>query len=295
MNGPANLAYLVIQASDIDAWEDFAVNIVGFQVGSRSPDRLTLRMDRAPQRFIVERGGDDDVVASGWLFDSIEQLESHVDHLRSCGHVVTQGDDALLASRCVNALVYVEGPNGIRHEFVANPVVAQGHDVFASKVMEGKFVAGRFGLGHYVEIARDYRSTYKFLKDVVNLKVSGFIRSEELGNVDIAFFHANTGRYHAIATAQLPFPKRCFHIGMEVDDFNDVGRAFDRAAAAGIIEQNFGYHPNAQTTSFYFRTPSGFWMELGYGELVIDDSDWQIETHHETSAWGHKPYPAAAE
>jgi 2,3-dihydroxybiphenyl 1,2-dioxygenase len=287
VKGPTNLTYLIVRASDLDAWERFATDIVGFQLAEKTADRLIFRMDRLRHRITVERGHEDDIVASGWLFDSPEELGKFSEHLKGLGYDVQVGSPELLAARHVGALCYIDGPNGVRHEFVANPAVADGNDRFVSKVLHGKFVTGRLGLGHYIEVASDYKKSFDYLKNVIGVKVSGFMRSR---NLEIAFFHSETGRYHSIATAALPIPKKCFHVGFELEDLNDVGRALDRAASAKIVEQGFGYHPNAETTSFYFRTPSGFWFEFGYGELIIDDDNWHIETHYETSAWGHKPY-----
>jgi 2,3-dihydroxybiphenyl 1,2-dioxygenase len=290
VKGPTNLTYLIIRATDLDAWERFGEDIVGFQLAEKTADRLIFRMDRLRHRITVERGSEDDIVASGWLFDSPEDLGDFSEHLKSRGYEVFVGSPELLAARYVGALCYIDGPNGVRHEFVANPVVADGNDRFVSKVLEGKFVTGRLGLGHYIEVASDYKKSFDYLKDVIGVKVSGFMRSPGLKELEVAFFHSATGRYHSIGTAALPIPKKCFHVGLELETLNDVGRALDRAAADKIVEKGFGFHPNAETLSFYFRTPSGFWFEMGFGEIVIDDNNWHVETHYETSSWGHKPF-----
>lgn len=289
MVGITCLGYLVIGAGDLDAWASFATGIVGFQIGRRTDETLTLRMDGNAYRLMVEKGPEEDVKAAGWQLDTIEDLENYVAQVRERGVAVVKDDGPIRAARGVHALYHCVDPNGLRHEFFCDPTLATDQDPFVSQVLQSRFITGRFGLGHFVEVAKDYGAMFDFLKNALGLRLSGYMRPPGT-DIEVAFFHTETGRFHSIATIALPkFPKLCAHIGLEIEDFNDVGRAYDRATAADLVEQTIGHHPNAKTTSFYMRSPSGFWMEMGHGELVIDDDDWHIETHAELSAWGHKP------
>jgi hypothetical protein len=40
--------------------------------------------------------------------------------------------------------------------------------------------------------------------------------------------------------------------------------------------------------SFYLETPSGFWIEYGYGGRDIGP-DWEIKTYDQPMLWGHRP------
>jgi len=65
--GIRSLGYLRIEATDLDAWRTFGVNVLGMVEG-RGPDRsaLYLRMDDFPARLVVTPGDRDRLVASGW-------------------------------------------------------------------------------------------------------------------------------------------------------------------------------------------------------------------------------------
>ena len=282
-----NLGYMIIGARDLAAWESFATDILGLQIGAQSGDTLSLRMDEHRYRFMVEEDPSDDLIAAGWQLDDEEALEAFIHKLKARGIDAARADDKLLAKRCVDALYICDDPNGYRHEFYSGPRLAKGIDAFRSKFLHGSFVTGSLGLGHFVSVSRDLEQSMDFYKNDLGLRLSGYMQPAP--DVTIAFFHTATGRFHSLATAQSAAPKVLRHIGLEVTDFHDVGYAIDRALAADVpITSSLGFHPNAETTSFYMQSPSGFEFEIGYGEIVIDDKDWQIKTFTETSSWGHK-------
>lgn len=288
----ASLGYVGFGVSDLDRWEELAVGILGLQAGRRSTGRsLSLRMDAHEHRIILSQSADDDLQFVGWMFDTGEELEAYVAALRDAGVAVTSGDGEVAALRGVEKLFWCEDPNGVRHEFAFGPRYAA--DTFASPVLRGGFVTGRLGVGHVLVVARDYDATRAFIRDVLNLKVSDYIRGplETPGGtieVDATFFHARTGRHHSIATAQIPVPKRIHHLMIEVEDLDDVGLAHDRCVAAGFpIAMELGHHPNDRMVSFYVRTPSGFLIEYGWNGVVIDDATWEVKTYSQLSDWGH--------
>ncbi len=50
-----------------------------------------------------------------------------------------------------------------------------------------------------------------------------------------------------------------------------------------------GRHTNDHMTSFYANTPSGFFVEYGWGGRVIDPGSWAPhETYDGPSLWGHE-------
>ena len=62
-----SLGYLRIEATDIQAWRDFGVKVLGMVEG-RGPnsEALYLRMDDFPARLIITPGERDRLLASGW-------------------------------------------------------------------------------------------------------------------------------------------------------------------------------------------------------------------------------------
>ncbi|WP_022974986.1 VOC family protein [Nevskia ramosa] len=291
----STLGYVCVSASNLDAWESFAVDILGLHAERRDGGRtLALRMDEYEQRILIAEGVDDDMVAAGWKFDTADALETFVLQLGKRGIRAERCDAALLASRRVERAYTCVDPDGMQHEFFYGPAYAPASRPFRSKVLLGRFVTGELGIGHYVSAAKDYAATIAFHEDALGLKVSDHIRAPletPMGTIpfDGTFFHTETGRHHSFATAQIPFPKRIHHVMIEVSDFNDVGLAHDRCIAAGVpIMMGLGHHPNDGMFSFYCVSPSGFAIEFGSGGLVVDDNTWEVRTYSQLSDWGHK-------
>ena len=289
----SSLGYFVIGATDLAAWETFAVDTIGLQAGQSTPGAtLTLRMDDHEQRVLIEKSQQDDLVAVGWQLDTEQDLQDFVAQLKSQGVEVSAASPELLAARKVKRMYHCVCPNGIQHEFYAGAHRANTMNTFKSKVMKGSFVTGRLGVGHFVIVARDGQEALDFCTKVLGIKISDYIRGEVApGKVlDATFYHTVTGRHHSVATALVPFPmeKRIHHIMFEMADMDDVGMANDRCIKMGYeITSSLGHHPNDQMFSFYVRTPSGFLLEVGSGGVVVDDDNWEIKSFSQLSDWGH--------
>jgi 2,3-dihydroxybiphenyl 1,2-dioxygenase len=295
----SNLGYAVFGVSDLDAWQRFAQDIVGLQVGRSVPgETLSLRMDDYEQRLLLTRTGEDDLLALGWEFDTEDELEAYVDNLGGAGTRCAPGAAALVESRRVTKLYTLDDPNGFKHEFYVAAARAPMADSFRSKVLRGPFDAGRLGAGHAVTVAKNYKQSVDFYKNTLGLKVSDYIKGPIAGTdifLDLTFLHAATGRHHSLATVEFPSPKRIHHFMVQATDMNDVGLAYDRCLTAGVpIMMGPGHHPNDQMFSFYCVTPSGFGLEFGWGGIVIDDAKWEVRTYSQPSDWGHRPPQAAA-
>lgn len=288
----SNIGYAVFGVSDLDVWEDFAVNIAGMQVGRKTDSGMTLRLDDHEQRILLEKSAEDDLLAAGWELDTEEELEDYVARLKKVGVAVVEGDRELARRRCVERIFVCDDPIGFKHEFFFGPGIAPISNPFRSKVLQGPgFVTGRLGFGHLLPGAKNYPESVSFFRDKLGLRISDYIREEVAPGfvVDATFFHAATGRHHSIATAQIPGPKRLNHFMVQVQDMDDVGLAYDRVLKAGLpIVLTLGHHPNDRMFSFYVQTPSGFAMEFGYGGIVIDDDNWKIVSYSQLSDWGHK-------
>lgn len=288
----ANLGYLVLGVSDFDAWEQFAVETIGMQLAEKNDNTMRLRLDNYAQRIILERHSDDDMLAAGWELDTAQELEVFVQTLRQKGVAVDAADTDLTSQRKVERLYHCTDPNGIRHEFYVGAQRANMGDAFRSKKLKGQFSTGRLGMGHFVSAAKDAQETRDFCENVLGIKISDYIRGELAPgiNLDVAFFHARTGRHHSMAAVKIPFPypKRIHHIMVEVENMDDVGIAYDRCIQAGYtINMDLGRHPNDQMFSFYVHTPSGFLLEFGAGGIVVDDNHWEVKSYTQLSAWGH--------
>ncbi|MED5611646.1 VOC family protein [Pseudomonas sp. JH-2] len=289
----SNLAYVVFNASDLDAWEAFATGILGLQVGNRSAQALHLRMDEREHRLIFEHGNADDIVALGWEFDTSGELGAYVDGLRERDVQVNEADDALRRARKVERLYYCVDPIGLRHEFSYGPQQAPLSAPFHSPLLVGGgFQTGELGVGHVFVAALDAEESVRFYTEQLGLRISDYIRdSHSIPGlaIDGVFMHTRTGRHHSLATAAIPSAKKLNHLMIEVQALDDVGLAFDRVRAAQVpVIMEIGHHPNDRMLSFYVATPSGFGIEYGWGGVVIDDANWTVRNYSQLSDWGHR-------
>lgn len=285
----SGLGYIVIEASDLAAWTTFATDIVGAVVNQGVAGQIDLRLDEHPWRVKIVSGERDDIFAAGWELASEQALEEFVADLRANGGVVEVQDPA---RRCVTQLYSMADPTGFTHEFYCGRTGIDRTSPRIGPVVRGEgFVTGDLGVGHIVVVVPDYAAAVDWYGSALRLRSSDRIVQEIMPgvNVDVAFFHTATGRHHSLATAEAPGTKILNHFMLEYASMEDVGAAFDRVRAADIpVVMDLGQHPNDKMFSFYVETPSGFALELGFGGLVIESSDWQPQLYDRLSDWGHK-------
>jgi 2,3-dihydroxybiphenyl 1,2-dioxygenase len=281
------LGYLGFEVRDLGAWEAFAVEVLGLQVGDRGEGWMALRCDERARRFVVTQGASDDVSVLGWEVDGAAALEEVVDRLRRAGVEVLAASDDEARSRRVKRLVMLRDPAGNPCELSFGGERAD--TPFASKHVVSSFVTGDQGLGHVVVSAQDPERSQRFYAELLGFRLSDRIVTEVYGHpVDITFLHGGP-RHHSVAIGG-PQRKRVHHFMLEVASMDDVGLAFDRAWRAGVrITQTLGRHPNDRMFSFYAKTPSGFHFEYGWGGRTVDDATWKPTTYDHISEWGHHP------
>jgi 2,3-dihydroxybiphenyl 1,2-dioxygenase len=288
MTAVAQLGYLGFQASDLGAWESFAVEVLGLGVAGRGGDgTLALRLDGHWQRILVMPGNADDLALIGWEVDDESQLEALVTRLHAAGVAVTEGGSELAAQRHVRRLMMLRDPDDNAVELYCGPQRAP--EPFRSPLVQSGFVADERGLGHVVLAARDQRRSQQFYAELLGLRLSDRVVADIHGyHADIGFYHANA-RHHSLAIGAAD-KKRIHHFMVEARAMDDVGLALDRTLKAGLrLMHSLGRHPNDRMFSFYARTPSGFNFEFGWGGRDVDDKTWQPTIHHCISEWGHHP------
>ncbi len=284
----AQLGYLGFEVKSLEAWERFAVGVLGLGVSRRGPGELAFRLDGHAHRLFVSEGPADDLSFLGWELDSDAHLDALTARLRERGVEVTDGDRALCEARAVRRLVRFVDPAGNPTELYVDPALAT--DPFRSELVRGGFVADGVGLGHLVLSTRSQAESRAFYEEVLGFRLSDRIVTEVYGfHVDIVFMHTN-GRHHSVAFGDQQ-KKRLHHFMLEARSIDDVGLALDRTRAAGLkIMQTLGRHPNDRMLSFYAKTPSGFQFELGWGGRTVDDATHDASvTYHQISEWGHHP------
>lgn len=289
----SNLGYLVFEVSDLSAWEKFAVKVIGLKIGKKTREQLNLRMDEFESRIFLELGEADDMIAAGWEFENEEKLLSYLNQLAIRGIKTVEAGTDLITKRFVEKMFFLIDQTGMRHEFYYCAARAQKNDGFYSNKITKGFKTGRLGVGHFVVADTVLGKLTNFYKDTLGLQISDICQGpiKPSVNMEVTFFHTQTGRHHSVATAKVPFefPKRIHHIMFEVNNITDVGLAYERCQAADLtFEMGLGSHPNDEMFSFYVKSPSGFALEIGYGAIIVDDEKWDIKRYNELSSWGHK-------
>lgn len=291
------LAYVVLAARDLKAWQDYATEVLGAMAASSDGD-LRVRIDERDARILIQPSEREHLVAIGWLAADQDFFEQALLHVEKQGLNPVHGTAQEARRRRVAAFFSVLDPAGFRHEIAWGPVVNFGQP-FRSSVGAFKFHTGAQGLGHIVIGCepQQYEATCRFMRDGLKLKLSNFRQQAIDGHtvqMPISWFHCDNSRQHSLGLAACFEPGQdrhgCRHINLEVDSIDSVGMAYDRCLRLGApIARTLGRHVNDRAISFYVGSPSGFLFEYGCDSPA---SNWTEEVVYDEggvgSIWGHQ-------
>lgn len=296
----SSLGYIVVEATDLDRWRSFAVDILGMmEAHSDNPDVALFRIDDRPYRFWIQKGQQDRFIAPGWEFADKASFDAAVERLKAYGRPVDYVDVLEARARQTYEIVRSTDPDGHAFELYHGRFV--DYAPFSSKAGISGFVTGDngdMGMGHCVLTAPSFNTVHDFYKAVLGFGDTDLGRfylqgggAEDPG-VGFAFMHAQNGRHHSLALGEMPeSPNGAVHVMLEVNTIGDVGRTYDRvlkSKGAAPLSATLGQHVNDKMVSFYVQTPGGFDLEYGCNGLVIDPKTWVATTSLGVSAWGHK-------
>ena len=276
------LGYLGVRSDRLDDWSDFAGHLLGMQKIDRGGKAMAFRMDDHMQRLLVSDEPGETLAFLGWEVENKHDLEVFAAKLDAAGVPVTLGSRELADRRFVSDLIVFNDPAGNRIELFHAPMLAT--DPFKpGRPIQG-FKTGPLGMGHAVLHVVDAAPMLSFYTDLLGFHVSDY----GLSPVPLFFFHVN-GRHHSFAmvgTGKAGF----HHFMVEFQNLDDVGQGYDLAQLEeDRIAFTLGRHTNDYMTSFYAHSPSGFFVENGWGGRVIDPAVWEPhETHDGPSFWGHE-------
>jgi 2,3-dihydroxybiphenyl 1,2-dioxygenase len=278
-----SLGYAVVHATDLQAWKEFAVDLLGLGIAHQDATRLLLRMDDKSYRLDIRAADEDRVAALGWEVSGPAELDALVAKLEQHGHPVKHDDQVAARERKVSGLATLQDPDGHQIELFFG--LQSEREPFVSQ-LGTRFVTGSGGLGHVFQFVSDSTLYDTFYFDLLGFRLSDYI---EFGGGQATFTHCNA-RHHSMAWAHFPTaPPGVQHLMLEVADLDTVGRAWDRVqAGAAPITSTLGRHTNDEMLSFYAKSPSGFAVEYGFGGLLVDDSTWMPSRYNATSYWGHQ-------
>ncbi|ALS65175.1 MULTISPECIES: VOC family protein [Pandoraea] len=275
------LGYLGLRTSKLAEWRDFSTRLLGMQQVDGSAGTRLFRMDERAQRLVVSEGAHDALDFMGWEVDSATDLSALASRLENAGVRVEVGTRALCEQRQVSELIAFCDPVGNRLEAFCSAALATAP--FAPGRPLSGFRTGALGMGHVVLHVEDVDALLPFYRDLLGFRTTDY----GLTPYKLYFFHLNH-RHHSFA--MVGSGRRAFHHFMvELCSLDDVGQAYDLAQQEpGRVAYTLGRHLNDQVTSFYVHTPSGFFVEYGWGGLIIDPESWSPhETFGGPSLWGH--------
>lgn len=260
------LGYMGLSVSDVEAWKTFARDVLALQVvdeGER--DRCYLRMDYWHHRFVLHGGGNDDLAYLGFRVAGPDEFAEMQKQLADAGIQYRVAPIEEAEERRVLELIKLADPDGNPIEIFHGPLVQYSKPFHPGRGMHGRFVTGAGGLGHCIIRQRDAEAGVRFyqalgMRGGVEYKFGSGHRALQL-----RFMHCNT-RDHSVAWGIGSPDKRLNHIMLEVDNLDDVGLTHDLVRKTKIpVHIQLGKHSNDHMYSFYFRSPSGFMIEYGFG------------------------------
>ena len=259
--GIRSLAYMRIGATDMAAWREYGLKILGMIEGKGvDAESLYLRMDDFPARLVIVPNDTDRLLVSGWETANAAELQDIRDRLSAAGVPFKEGTAEQLKDRRVVEMIAFEDTSGnslevfhgaaLEHRRIVSPY---GH----------RFVTGEQGLGHVVLTTDDDDASLRFYRDVLGFKLRDSMRlpPQMVGRPAdgdpawLRFLGCNP-RHHSLAFLPLPNPTGIVHLMLEVENSDDVGLCLDRALRKKVkMSATLGRHVNDEMLSFYMKTP----------------------------------------
>lgn len=287
------LGYMRIEATDVAAWREFALKVLGMVEGDGSVDgALYLRMDDFAARLVIIPGERDRLLVSGWEVADAPALQGLRETLAKAGVDFVEGTRAEKSERRVEGLIRFSDPAGnVLEAFHGAQYLGRR---FVSPYGH-KFVTAEQGLGHVVLTCDDDAAAQAFYQDVLGFRLRDSMslppqiagRPADGDPVWLRFYGCNP-RHHALAFLPMPNPTGIVHLMVEVENSDDVGLCLDRAYRRKVpMSATLGRHINDKMLSFYMKTPGGFDVEFGCEGLQVADDGWVARESTAVSLWGH--------
>ena len=279
-----SLGYFGVRTRNLDDWSSFGQKFLGLQLVDRSRKSLTFRMDDRRQRIVVhEDSGASGQQAAfiGWEVGGSTALDDLAATLEAAKVKVERAPKAIAEERRVEELITFADPIGNKLEAFHGAEIST--DPFTPGRAISGFRTGPLGMGHVVLNVEKIDALLPFYTETLGFHLSDFT----LRPFKAYFFHLNP-RHHSFAMVETG-TNGIHHLMMELYMLDDVGQAYDLALGEeNRIATTFGRHTNDFMTSFYANTPSGFFVEYGWGGRSIEPQNWKpIEMTCGPSLWGH--------
>jgi 2,3-dihydroxyethylbenzene 1,2-dioxygenase len=260
------LGYMGLGVKDLDAWRHFATAIAGLELTDEDErDRCYLRMDYWHHRIILHSDPSDDLSYLGFRVAGGDEFQQMQRQLSEAGIRFRVASEDEAQERRVLEVLKLTDPDGTPIEIFHGPLIDKAKPFHAGRAMHGRFKTTAGGLGHCVIRQKDPAAAYNFYSA---LGMRGGVEYKlRFGKQVMApiFMHCNE-RDHTVAFGFGPQERRINHLMIEVDNLDDVGLTHDLVRKNKIpVHIALGKHSNDEMFSFYFRNPSGWMWEYGWG------------------------------
>ncbi|MEM8730686.1 MAG: VOC family protein [Pseudomonadota bacterium] len=276
-----SLGYIGVRSARTEDWSSFATDLLGMQQIDRGGHARAFRMDDRKQRLLVTGDGDEGLDFMGWEVDGPSDLDDLASRLDNAGVAVAAGPAALADQRLVGGLISFQDPDGNHIEVFHGPQIAD--DPFRpGRPIQG-FKTGSLGMGHAVLHVANIDALVPFYCDLLGFSLTDYGKTP----YKLYFFHLN-GRHHSFAMVGSG-QRGLHHFMVELETLDDVGQGYDLAQQqTDRVAYTLGRHTNDHMLGFYANSPSGFFVEYGWGARVIEPDTWEpVETFDGPSFWGH--------
>ena len=107
-----SLGYLIIDATDLDAWEKYGTELCGMELTVKTADRLEFRIDEKEYRFVINKADENAGRVIGWEVGGPKDLDEIVGRLEGAGYTVTRHSREEARERRVTQLASFTDPDG---------------------------------------------------------------------------------------------------------------------------------------------------------------------------------------
>lgn len=275
------LGYVGVRSNLLAEWGEFASGLLGMQLADSSSKQRSFRMDDRKQRFVVLDEPGDQLAFLGFEVASPDALQHLAARLDKAGYKVDHGSRSTADQRFVRDLIVTYDPAGNRIELFHGAQSAS--DPFMPGRPISGFKTGPLGMGHAVLNVKSVDQLLPFYRDTLGFHVSDY----GLTPYPLYFFHLNE-RHHSLAMVGSGRAS-LHHFMIEFGEMDDVGQGYDLAQLReNCVAYTLGRHTNDYMMSYYVHTPSGFFVENGWGGRIINPETWvPHETFCGPSFWGH--------
>ena len=278
------LGYLALNVTDLDRSTAFYRDMVGLSVTEEQPGEIALlRCTDQHHEIVLYPAETAGVKRMAFQMESSEDLDAAGEALRVLGIAVETVDESEARALHLN--------KAIRYRVPGAELPIELYDEMTEAPSPQQTVTNITRLGHIVLQAKEWESTYSWLVDHANFRISDFVDGQT------AFLRPFPNPLHHSLALGKSKTTHLHHFMFMVSDIDDVGCAVNRFNNSGVpITFGPGRHVASTSIFLYFNDPDGMTVEYSFGMERFDEysprAPRQLEASLKTvDSWGGAPSP----